>query len=174
MKLFLLLSFLFTGFALAKGKQGQTVVINFFLEATNEDGGKLTFPWQTSVGKKFFKKGAVFKTDQIVAQRPFPSPHSETGYGMIFQFNKQASAHLQNLTADNRNHGKYIIVFINNKSLDMLRIDKEVKDGIICVWRGLAPSDVHLADKLVPRIGENVKEWKKRRKEEIKKASLAK
>ena len=165
-----LLPLLFSGFALAKGKQAQPVIINFFLQSSTEDGGKFSFPWQTSAGKLHFKKGAEFKTDQIIGHRPFPSPHSEHEYGMVFQLNTRASDHLRTITADTRNHGKYLIVFMNNKSLDMLRIDKRVDDGVICVWRGLQPSDVHRADKLVPRIGEDKKEWKQRRKEEIKAA----
>jgi len=155
----------------AKGKNAPQLVINFFLEQPNaHPGQKLTFEWMTAIGKKHFKVASEFKTDQIVAQRPFPSPHAETEYGMIFKLDRRGQEHLRILTADTRNHGSHLIVFMNNKPLDMLRIDKAIDDGLICVWRGLAPSDVHKADNLVPRIGEDAKTWKKRRKEEIKAA----
>ena len=128
----------------------------------------MVFPWQTAIGKKHFRITSEFKTDEIIGHRPFPSPHAETEYGMIFQFNKDAKRRLYQMTINNK--GKYLIVFMNGKPIDMLRIDKEVSDGIICVWRGILPSDVHKADKLVPRIGEDPKKWKARLKADAKKS----
>ena len=120
----------------------------------------MTFEWQTSIGKKHFRISSEFRTDQIIGQRPFPSPHSENEYGMIFLFDKDAKRRLSQITTANK--GKYLICFINGKPIDMLRIDKTVDDGIICVWRGLMAGDVHKADELVPRIGEDRKVWKER------------
>jgi hypothetical protein len=169
MKLAVAVFFLLAGFALANGNKSPDLVINFFLQADNPDPGKkLTFPWRTSVGLLHFKKASEFKTDEVIAHRPFPSPHADTEYGMVFQLDRRSSDRLKVLTGNSSNHGKYLIVFLNQKPLDMVRIDKQVDDGLICVWRGLVASDVHKADALVPRIGENKKKWKERRKKEIK------
>lgn len=161
-KLILITFLLLTNFAFANGKKMPDVVINFFVETNNDPGKKLSFAWQTSLGKKYFKVASEFKTSDIMAQRPFPSPHSDTEYGMIFQLDAASKNRLSVLTSNNI--GKYLIVFINNKPLDMVYIDKRVDDGLICVWRGLSAQDVHMADKLTHRIGETEKQWKARLK----------
>jgi len=160
--------FVLPSFCLANGDKAPDVVVTFHLESAPVPGKKMTFNWQTMVGRKHFRISSEFKTSDIVGHRPFPSPHVEDQYGMIFKFDRDAKRRLHQLTINN--NGKHLIVFMNGKPVDMLKIDKPVDDGIICVWRGLLPSDVHKADKLVPRIGEDKKVWKKRRKEEIKAA----
>ena len=164
-----LLFLLFPTLCFANGKKAPKIVVTFHLESPPDPGKKMTFEWQTSIGKKNFRVTSEFKTHEIVGQRPFPSPHSETEYGMIFQFDRDAKRRLAQLTTANK--GKYLICFINGKPIDMLKIDQTVNDGIICVWRGLMPSDVHKADELVPRIGEDKATWKKRMETSVKRSS---
>jgi len=122
----------------------------------------MVFKWKTTLGELWFRQGASFKTRDIEAHRPFPSPHNDDGYGMIFKLDKDSVRRLKLLTTDN--NGKHLLVLMNGKAVDMLRIDKPVTDGIICVWRGLSASDVRKADTLGPRIGEDKKKWKERQK----------
>lgn len=157
------ISFILSQSIWANGTKAPEVIINVFIETEQDLGNKLSFPWNTSIGKLHFKKGAIFKTSDIESQRPFPSPHADTEYGMMLKLTKDAQKRLSHITSLNR--GKHIIVFINMKVLDMVHIDKQVDDGIICVWRGLSASDVHMADKLTHRIGETEKQWKARLKE---------
>ncbi len=169
-KLIILLFITLSGFSssiLANGNEAPDLILNFFLETERDQGKKLSFPWNTSLGEKHFRRGAEFKTQDIVAQRPFPSPHNDLEYGMIFQLTPDAKRQLSILTANN--NGKYMIVFLNNKPLDMIKIDKQIDDGIICVWRGLTVADVHKADELTHRVGETKAQWKKRLKGKAKK-----
>lgn len=149
--------------AFANGEKAPKVAITFHLQSAPEPGKKMTFKWQTALGPMHFRRTSEFKTTDIIGHRPFPSPHVDTEYGMVFKFNKDAQKRLQHMTTVN--NGKYLIVFINGTPMDMLKIDKPVSDGIICVWRGLLPSHVHLADSLAPRLGEDKGVWKKRLKE---------
>jgi hypothetical protein len=158
-----------SGFAIAGGQKAPEVAIQFYLQEKNQDpGDKLTFTWQTAIGPLHFKRGSEFRTDEIIAHRPFPSPHSESEYGMVFQLSPAAANRLSILTANASNHGKHLIVFMNLTPIDMVRIDKKIDDGLICVWRGLTAAEVHIADEMVPRIGEDKETWKARRKKEIK------
>lgn len=157
----------FSGSILANGNQAPELVLNFFIETEKDQGNKLSFPWNTSIGEKHFRRGAAFKTQDVAAQRPFPSPHNDLEYGMIFQLTPDARRRLSFMTANN--NGKYMIVFLNNKPLDMVKIDKKIDDGIICVWRGLSTAEVHKADELTHRVGETKAQWKKRLKDKSKK-----
>ncbi|MDB9741521.1 hypothetical protein OAB00_01565 [Akkermansiaceae bacterium] len=161
---YLLVFFLVSsGVIFANGKKADGVIINFFLETNKDPGKKLSFPWNTAMGELHFKRGAEFKTIDIESQRPFPSPHVDSEYGMMFKLDKDSTRRLSILTANN--NGKHMIIFLNNKPLDMVVIDRQIDDGIICAWRGLSASDVHKADELTHRIGESKKDWKKRIKD---------
>lgn len=166
-RIFLLLLVVLPIAVSAKGKKAPKVAITFHLESNPIPGKKMTFKWPTSLGEKHFRRSSEFNTKEIIAQRPFPSPHVKTEYGMVFKFNKDATRRLESMTRNNP--GKHLIIFVNGTPMDMVYIDRPVTDGMVCIWRGLLASHVHLADSLAPRIGEDAKKWKKRLKEEAKK-----
>ena len=85
---------------------------------------------------------------------------------MIFQLNKTAAGRLSSLSTAER--GKLLLSVVNGQARDAVVIDP-VGDALIVIWKRIALKEVHLADQHRPRIGEDVKSWKKRLKDEKKK-----
>ena len=122
---------------------------------------------KTLAGEKYFRKVPEVSSKDIVAFSPFPADDKRT-YGLVFKLNTQAARRLQ--AATTMNHGKLLLSLVNGQALGVVRIDKPVKDGIPVIWSGVKLEEIKLYDQVAPRIGENEKQWKKRLKEEKKKA----
>lgn len=157
--------------AFANGKKKPPVSITFHLEANSLEGRKLSIPAKTPMGTKYIQKSPSFTTKDFIAYYPFVSPHENEMYGVSLQLGKTAANRLKLISAANK--GKYIVVNINGRVVDMIFVDKEVDGRVITIWRGVDPQFLALVNPLLPRIGEDPKLWKKRLKEE-KKAAKAK
>lgn len=154
--------------AFAKGKKAPPVSITFHLEANSMEGRKLSIPAKTPMGTKYIQKSPSFTTKDFIAYYPFVSPHENEMYGVSLQLGKTAATRLQMLSAANK--GKYIVVNINGKVVDMIYVDKQVDGRVITIWRGVDPRFLAMVNPILPKIGEDPKDWKKRLKEEKKAA----
>ena len=150
--------------ASANGKKRPPVSITFHFEADSSEGRKLSIPAETPMGTKYIQKSPSFSTKDFIAYYPFVSPHEGAMYGVSLQLDKGAAMRLKALSTENI--GKYIVVNINGKVVDMLYVDGEVDGRVITVWRGVDPEILAMVNPLMPRIGEDEKAWKKRMKEE--------
>ncbi|MGJ8656928.1 MAG: hypothetical protein ACSHX6_10805 [Akkermansiaceae bacterium] len=157
--------------ASASGKKAPPVSITFHLEASSLEGKKLSIPAKTPMGTKYIQKSPSFTTKDFIAYYPFVSPHENEMYGVTLQLRKTAATRLKMISAANK--GKYIVVNINGRVVDMLFVDKMVDGRVITIWRGVDPQFLALVNPLIPKIGEDPKDWKKRLKLE-KKAAKAK
>ena len=154
--------------ASAKGKKRPPVSITFHLEANSLEGRKLSIPAKTPMGTKYIQKSPSFSTKDFIAYYPFVSPHENEMYGVTLQLGKAAAMRLKALSAANK--GKYIVANINGKVVDMIYVDREVDGRVITIWRGVDPRFLALVNPLIPKIGENAKDFKKRLKAEKKAA----
>ena len=152
--------------ASANGKKRPPVSITFHLEASNLEGRKLSIPANTPLGTKYIQRSPTFTTKDFIAYYPFVSPHEGGDYGVSLQLRKTAAARLKSVSISNK--GKYIVVNINGKVVDMLYVDKEVDGRVITIWRGVPAEFLALVNPMLPKIGENPKDWKQRLKEEKK------
>jgi hypothetical protein len=150
--------------ASANGKKRPPISITFHLEANSLEGKKLSIPAETPMGTKYIQRSPSFTTKDFVAYYPFVSPHENEMYGVTLQLGKAGAMRLKALSA--ANVGKYIVVNINGKVVDMFYVDREVDGRVITIWRGVDPQILALVNPILPKIGENPKEWKKRLKEE--------
>jgi hypothetical protein len=155
--------------ASANGKKRPPISITFHFETDSVEGKKLSIPAETPMGTKYIQKSPSFTTNDFIAYFPFVSPHEEAGYGVALQLNKTAAMRLKALSVENV--GKYIVVNINGKVVDMLYVDGEVDGRVITIWRGVDPQILELVNPMLPRIGEDEKVWKARMKEEKKKSN---
>jgi hypothetical protein len=153
--------------AFANGKKRPPVSITFHFETDNVEGKKLSIPAETPMGTKYIQKSPSFTTKDFIAYHPFASPHEGAMYGVSLQLDKGAAMRLKALSIENV--GKYIVVNINGKVVDMLYVDGEVDGRVLTVWRGVDPEILAMVNPLMPRIGEDEKAWKMRMKEEKKK-----
>ena len=79
---------------------------------------------------------------------------------MVFQLNKTASNRLRNMSTAHQD--KLLLAVVNGQVRDAVLIDKPINDGLIVIWKWVSRAEVKLADQHVPRIGEDLKTWKKR------------
>lgn len=155
---------LLPGALMAGGKKAPDLTVTFHLEASA--GEHKAFKQLTSGKEVFYRKAPEVSTKDIVAFRPFPSDDGHS-YGIVFQLNKTAAGRLNSLSTAER--GKLLLAVVNGQVRDAVVIDKPVNDGMIVIWKRIALKEVRLADQHRPRIGEDVKTWKKRLKDEKKK-----
>ncbi len=154
---------LFPGALMAAGKKAADLSVSFHLQAA--PGDRRAFKQLTAGKEVFFGKSAEISTNDIVAYRPFPSEDGNT-YGVVFQLNKTAAGRLRTLSTANQ--GKLLLAVLNGQVRDAVLIDKPVNDGLIVIWKWVSLAEIKLADKHVPRIGEDPKAWKKRLKTQKK------
>jgi len=146
----------------AGGKEGPKMSLTFHLESNPDPGKRLTFKANTSKGLKHFRKIPEVGTSHIASFAPFASPHNNAEFGLIIKLNREGATKLS--TFSSANLDAHLLVFLNGRPVDLLKVDGPVKDGILCVWKGVTSDDIRLADTLIPRIGQTEKEWKAKRK----------
>jgi len=161
-------SFVHVNVASANGKKRPPISITFHLEASGLEGRKLTIPAKTPMGVKHIQKSPTFSTKDFIAYYPFVSPHENEMYGVTLQLGKAGAMRLKAVSAANK--GKYMVVNINGKVVDMIYVDREVDGRVITIWRGVEPKFLALVNPILPKIGEKPKDWKKRLKAERKAA----
>lgn len=136
--------------------------VSFHIETTEGEDPKMVFQ-QVAAGKvRYFRRSAELITNDIVAFSPFPADDGLT-YGAVCQLNRGAAGRLSNLSAANK--GSWLLAMVNGRIVDAVIIDKQVEDGLIVIWKGITVNEVKAFDKIRPRIGEDAKQWKKRKKE---------
>ena len=122
----------------------------------------MVFPYPTAGKEIYYSKSPEFTKDDIIAFQSFPSD-DETSYGLILQLNKVATQRLANMSG--ANHGKFLLAMVNGTVRDAVLIDRSVNDGLLIIWQRLGAAEVRAADRIMPRIGEDPKAWKKRLKD---------
>jgi hypothetical protein len=70
-------------------------------------------------------------------------------YGALFQFDEHGRLALDTISVERR--GGFLFVFINNRPITELRIDRRVSDGKIYIASGLTANDIELLKKDWPR-----------------------
>lgn len=149
---------------MAGGKKAPELTVTFHLQASA--GDRQAFKQLTNGKEVFFRKTPEISTKNIIAFRPFPSDDGQS-YGVVFQLNKTAAGRLNSLSTAER--GKLLLAVVNGQVRDAVVIDKPVNDGLIVIWKRIVLKEVRLADQHRPRIGEDMKAWKKRLKDEKRK-----
>ena len=166
MKHLLLIFLFFPVVVMANGKKSPPAAVSFHLEGSAAEAPKFSRKVRTLLGDRYFRKIPEASTKDIVAFSPFPADDKRT-YGLVFKLNAQAARRLKATTSLNR--GQLLLAVVNGQALGVVNIDKPVTDGLLVIWSGIQLKDIRLYDQLVPRIGENQKQWKQRLKDEKKK-----
>ncbi len=150
---------LLPGALMGGGKKAPVLTVSFHLQA--EAGDRRVLKQLTAGREVAYRAAAEITTKDIRAFRPFPSDDGQT-YGVVFQLTKVAAGRLKNLSTAHRD--KLLLAVVNGQVRDAVVIDRPVVDGLIVIWKRISLAEVKLADKHVPRIGEDPKAWKKRLK----------
>lgn len=135
-------------------KKGNNMVVSFHMETEEVNNPKMVFDKEIAGKKRFFQKSPDFSTKDIVAFSPFLADN-QVDFGVVFQLRPAAAARLENLTAANQ--GRMLLASCNGRIVDVVLIDKAVKDGFLVIWNGIQDAEIKECDKMAPRIGKEKK-----------------
>ena len=127
------------------------------METEGTANPKMIFEQDVAGKKRFFQKSPDISTKDIVAFSPFLADN-KVDFGVVFQLRPSAATRLENLTAANQ--GRLLLATCNGRVVDVVMIDKTVKDGFLVIWNGIQDAEIKECDKMAPRIGKE-KEKKK-------------
>lgn len=144
--------------ASASGKKDQTG-ISFHLETEAGGNPKMVFQQNLSGKERHFHRTPEISTRDILAFSPFPSEQEGT-YGVVLQLSQRGKNRLAATTIANPD--RWLVAAVNGRMVDAVIIDKQVTDGMIVIWKGVTLPEIKAFDKVVPRLGEDPKTWKKR------------
>ena len=148
--------------ALAGGSKPPPMQVTFHLEGSQQEGPKFVFAQSTAGKTVYYRKSAELTIKDVVAFRSFPA-ENDAGYGVVLELNKQAANRLRSVCAANQ--GKYLLAVVNGQVRDAVMIDKPAQDPYIVIWQRITSEEIHVADMVMPRIGEDPDVWKERQKE---------
>ena len=146
---------------MAGSKKDEKLVLQFNLQGSASDGPKMSVPQEVAGARVFFRLSPEISTHDVESFRPFPADDGYS-YGVLLKLKRTGAQRLAAVT--NANQGKLLMARINGRALDVVEIDRTVNDGLLVIWQGVTLGEIALADKMMPRIGQTAKEWKKQRK----------
>lgn len=143
---------------LASGKKEGKATVSFHMETEATDNPKMIFPQLANGQTRYFRRMPEITTADMVAFSPFPSGFGDD-YGIVFKLKGHSTNRLAAIT--NANAGRWLISQVNGRVVDGVKIDKQVNDGFIVIWKGVTLPDITLFDETLPRLGEEGNKKKK-------------
>lgn len=135
-------------------KKAKNMAVSFHMETEETGNPKMIFEQNVGGKKRFFQRTPDFSTKDIIAFSPFLADN-QTDFGVVFQLRPSAASRLENITAANQ--GRMLLATCNGRVVDVVEIDKPVKDGFLVIWNGVQDAEIKEYDKLAPRIGKEKK-----------------
>ncbi|MBK1827185.1 hypothetical protein [Haloferula rosea] len=137
--------------SLAGGKKQTMAGFAFHLETQPGENPKMVFPQFVAGKERVFRRVPEISTKDVEAFNPFPSQDGQ-GFGVLLKLKGGAANRLSGVTAANT--GKWMIARVNGRIVDAVRIDQQITDGEMVIWKGLSQAEIAGMDKKLPRIGE--------------------
>lgn len=135
----------------AGGKKEDTPVISFHMETEATDNPKMISPVPFGNQTKYFRRMSEISIKDVTAFGPFPDDLGGNTYGLALRLKPNAATRLAAITATNID--RWMIARVNGRAVDAVRIDKQISDGVIVIWKGVTLDEINLLDKALPRIG---------------------
>jgi len=145
----------------AGGKKEDTPVISFHMETDASDNPKMIFPLQFGNQVRYFRRMSEISMKDVTAFGPFPDDQGGNTYGMALRLKSNAASRLAASTATNLE--KWMVARVNGNVVDAVRIDKQIDDGILVIWKGVTIEEINLLDKTIPRMGAAEAKGKKKK-----------
>jgi hypothetical protein len=149
--------------SMAGGKKEPDTVVSFHMEAAETDNPKMVF--QAVVGGKarYFRRMSDISTRDIESFSPFPDELGGNTYGMAVKLKPHAFNRLAAITAVNID--TWMASSINGTIRDAVKIDKQINDGTLIIWRGVQLAEINEMDRKIPRIGKEKPLGKEKKKD---------
>ena len=135
---------------LASGKRSSKATVSLHIETEGTDNPKMIFPYTVEGQQRYFRRMPEIMTNDVEAFSPFPSEVGGDDYGAVFKLTARAARRYAAISSANQ--GRWMIVQVNGRAVDVLYIDKPVDDGLIVVWKGITLADTTTLDDAKPRI----------------------
>lgn len=135
----------------AGGKRDQMAGIAFHIETEPGENPKMVFNQFVAGQQRVFRRSPEVSSKDFASFKPFPSEDGE-GFGILLQLKAGAVNRVAGVTAANT--GRWLIARVNGRIVDGVLIDKQITDGQLVIWKGIAPSEIAALDKILPRTGE--------------------
>ena len=135
--------------ALAGGKKGDEVNIAFHMETQAGENPKMVFPQFVAGEERQFRRIPEVSTKDIKAFNPFPSRDGE-GYGVLLTLKSGSNNRLAAVTASNT--GKWMISRVNGRIVDAVRVDQQINDGELVIWKGISAAEIEQFEEKFSRI----------------------
>jgi len=137
--------------ATAGGKKEPDTVVSFHIETDATDNPKMVFQ-AIVIGKlKYFRRMSEISTRDIASFSPFPDELGGSTYGMAIVLKPHVANRLAAVT--NANPDKWMAASVNGRIRDAVKIDKQIDDGTLVIWKGVELAEINSLDKTIPRIG---------------------
>lgn len=144
----------------AMGKKIEKNRISFHLQGLKAEGPKMSFPLPVYGKQIYFRRSPEVTAKDIIAFKPFPAKDGK--YGATFYLSKVAKQRLAAITTQNQK--SWFATMLNGKHVDVVFIDRPVRDGELVVWQGIKRSDVARFTMKLPYPGDSKEMWAARRK----------
>lgn len=123
------------------GKQKHTFA--FHEEGNEKDGEKRVFPYSVAGERKFFKMSPTITHLDFDGFVPF---RAEGGtFGAAFVLNRHGALKLDQLSTGRQ--GTSVVASVDMQPVDVMQIDRPIKDGVIVLWKGLGPEHIQYLEK---------------------------
>ncbi len=131
-----------SSFALAgDGKQKHTIA--FHAEGNPADGAKRSFTHPVAGEMKSFQMTPTITQMDFAGFVPFRA--EDGSFAAAFILDEHGALKLNQLTAGRKTTN--VVASVDMKPVDVMVIDREVKDGIIVLWKGLGASHIEYLEK---------------------------
>ncbi|MGA0846038.1 MAG: hypothetical protein ACO3RV_05805 [Luteolibacter sp.] len=149
---------LFSPAVWAMGSRKEKASVSFHLEALAEENPKMIFQHDVAGAMHTFRRLPDFSIKDMAAFTPFEDANGELG--IVFRVKSRAVNRLAALTGDNPD--QLLLAVVNGRPVDAVRIDRQIRDGVLVVWKGVSLQDIELLDEVLPRAGDAENKKKKR------------
>ena len=115
----------------------------FHEEGDAVDGERKVFPYSVAGQQKFFKMTPTISHMDFDGFVPFRAEGG--GFGAAFLLNRHGKLKLDQLTTSRQ--GSFVIASVDMKPVDVMAVDRPIKDGIIVLWKGLTAEHIKYLEK---------------------------
>ncbi|MFM7181533.1 MAG: hypothetical protein ACKO2G_08730 [Verrucomicrobiales bacterium] len=123
------------------GKQKHTFA--FHEEGAAADGPNKVFPYSVAGQEKFFRMTPTISHVDFEGFVPFRAEGG--GFGAAFVLGRHGKLKLEQISTGRQ--GSSIVASVDMKPVDVMTVDKPIKDGVIVLWKGLGPEHIQYLEK---------------------------
>lgn len=141
MRFFVLLCFLVACSAdvLALGNRPPSIRISAHIEGDEVETERFVVEMDTPRGKRWFRRVPEFTQNQIQDFRVF---ETETGSAVALLLDEEGKRRLRDLSIVKQGSGEYLVLTVNGRAQEFLRINAAIEDGIVIFWSGFSAEEL--------------------------------